>query len=360
MPYRPCNLALTCVLVCLAVKASHAQTVRAEKRTEITIPAIVATVGDHRITRHDLLNEIDIVLKAAAARAQFMAVKFRTRYGMPRMTPQRHEEIVNFLIERDIIDRIVAQEGIRVTQEEVDARLDKGKLTLQTDANYTRYLGWFDTSTGDIRESIRQNILAEKLVLLRGEDCSVTEEEVKEVYKQWNAAGRMTIGKSIDFWLITVAVDHGADEAGWETAKEKIRAAKKRVIEGEDFSAVAREVSDDTRTTENGGLFMGVLKDRLPLKFRKVMYRLDIGEISEPTRVDYGWHIFKVKKRRDPVTVPYEAAEKRLRRDLVIRCARAAVQREIDKVREQLEVVIHYRPKEALPKTRQERAAEPR
>lgn len=77
-------------------------------------------------------------------------------------------------------------------------------------------------------------------------------------------------------------------------AKEKILEIHKKIEEGEDFFELAKEYSDD-KTTKNKGGYLGKLRRGIIIpEFEKVVFSLNLGEVSEPVRTRDGYHLIRV------------------------------------------------------------------
>ncbi len=79
-------------------------------------------------------------------------------------------------------------------------------------------------------------------------------------------------------------------------ALEAIKRLKK-----ESFSAVALDMSDDVRVAENKGKVGWLTGQMMPYQLEKAMYSLSVGQVSQPVRVDYGYHVIKITGRRPAV-----------------------------------------------------------
>lgn len=79
-----------------------------------------------------------------------------------------------------------------------------------------------------------------------------------------------------------------------ETAKE----ISKKLAEGEDFAALARELSEDEVSRDRGGNLGYFTTDMLEATFTKVAFATKKGETSQPFKTEHGWHILHVQNRR--------------------------------------------------------------
>ena len=82
-------------------------------------------------------------------------------------------------------------------------------------------------------------------------------------------------------------------------AELRLRQLKERIENGDDFAELARTLSDDRASAINGG-DLGWLNpgDVVPV-FETVMQELAPGQVSEPFRSQFGWHIVQVLERRE-------------------------------------------------------------
>ena len=80
--------------------------------------------------------------------------------------------------------------------------------------------------------------------------------------------------------------------------QEEAREVLEKARAGEDFTALAFEYSEDTRTRLDGGSFGWVSPNEMIEPFPAVIADTPAGEISEPFQSEQGWHILKVEQRR--------------------------------------------------------------
>ncbi|OOG24765.1 molecular chaperone SurA [Thioalkalivibrio denitrificans] len=83
-----------------------------------------------------------------------------------------------------------------------------------------------------------------------------------------------------------------------ERARERLESLRQRIRMGDEFEDLARAHSDDRGSAMRGGDLGWVDPGDLVPAFEEVMDRLPPGEVSEPFRTQFGWHIVEVLDRR--------------------------------------------------------------
>lgn len=86
--------------------------------------------------------------------------------------------------------------------------------------------------------------------------------------------------------------------------EEEADAVLARLDAGEDWSALAAELSTDTTNKDLGGDLGWFSRDTMVEPFANAAFELRIGEISQPVQSDFGWHIIQVlgHEQRRPLT----------------------------------------------------------
>jgi peptidyl-prolyl cis-trans isomerase C len=82
------------------------------------------------------------------------------------------------------------------------------------------------------------------------------------------------------------------------------KAALARVKGGEDFAKVATELSKDPGG--EGGDLGWFTKDRMVPEFSEAAFKLEPGQVSDPVKTQFGWHIIKVEEKRVKTFPPFE------------------------------------------------------
>ena len=83
-----------------------------------------------------------------------------------------------------------------------------------------------------------------------------------------------------------------------EQARDLAASLKARAEAGEDFADLAREYSEDIGSAQEGGELGWVSPGQMVPEFQQAMDNTAVGQISDPVRTQFGWHILKVEGRR--------------------------------------------------------------
>ena len=82
---------------------------------------------------------------------------------------------------------------------------------------------------------------------------------------------------------------------------------------GTDFAELARAKSIDTASGVQGGE-VGFIDQHSPIveEFKEAAFALDVGEVSQPVKSQFGWHIIRVEERAEAVEATLENSRERI------------------------------------------------
>jgi peptidylprolyl isomerase len=119
------------------------------------------------------------------------------------------------------------------------------------------------------------------------------EAEIKAVYEA--NAGALLVPRRFQLAQIVVAVAKDADKAAEDAARKKLDDVLRKVrAPGADFAALARSLSEDTASAERDGEIGWAVEPDLKIEIRSQVVGLPKAGISDPVRLDDGWHILKL------------------------------------------------------------------
>ncbi len=104
-----------------------------------------------------------------------------------------------------------------------------------------------------------------------------------------------------------------------EQAQAKLIEVQKRLEQGEDFAALAKELSDDSGSAGDGGDLGFAGPGVYDPAFEEALYALDKDAVSAPVRSEFGWHLIKLLDVQAPEVPSFASLEEKLQRDLKAR-----------------------------------------
>jgi peptidyl-prolyl cis-trans isomerase D len=134
--------------------------------------------------------------------------------------------------------------------------------------------------------------------------------------------------------LVQVGEDAAQDEV--EQARQKIAEAAERLEQGAEFAQVAGEVSEGPSAAEGGDLgWFG--RGSMVQAFEDAAFALQPGEISEPVRTRFGFHLIRVEDRREAGVQPLDQVREEIEQRLAEDKAMGQLEDKLDEV---LQIVL--------------------
>jgi peptidyl-prolyl cis-trans isomerase C len=108
--------------------------------------------------------------------------------------------------------------------------------------------------------------------------------------------------------------------------EDEAKAVLADLKKGADFAAVAKEKSKDPAAAEGGDLGY-FTKDQMVPEFSAVAFRLGKGELSDPVKSQFGWHIIKVEDKRTKPTPTFDQVKAQVDNYITHRAQAALVEK---------------------------------
>jgi peptidyl-prolyl cis-trans isomerase C len=104
-------------------------------------------------------------------------------------------------------------------------------------------------------------------------------------------------------------------------SEEKAKELRAKIAGGADFAEVAKENSTDTGSKEQGGLLGYFVKGQMVPEFEGAVVKMQKGEVSEPVKTNFGWHLIKLEDRRRKDPPSFDSVKNTIMNSLVVRKA---------------------------------------
>ena len=266
-------LALAGAMACLAV---HAQT-GAVNATSSGRDFIVAVVDAVPITNHEVNARIGQMRQQLTQQGR----------NMPEAATLLRDALERLINEKAQLQH-AKETGVMVDDtalEQAVARMAEDPKTVST------------RQRQELREQLTLQRLAERNVPAR---IKISESDVERAMRERQ---NITINTNPDIELghIFIAVPETASNAQVVELQAKAQNALDRIKRGEDFGAVAKEVSQSAER-DKGGLMGLRPADRYPTLFVEAIQALAVGEVSTVVRSGAGFHILKLVNKRSTNT----------------------------------------------------------
>ena len=103
-----------------------------------------------------------------------------------------------------------------------------------------------------------------------------------------------------------------------DEALAKAKEIRQKLVDGADFATLAKAESDDAGSGANGGDLGTFGHGRMVPAFEEVAFKIPVGELSQPVKSQFGYHIIKVESRQEKTFVEVRPEiERKLAADMV-------------------------------------------
>jgi peptidyl-prolyl cis-trans isomerase D len=144
-------------------------------------------------------------------------------------------------------------------------------------------------------------------------EIHISAEQIAEYYN--SHADEFKTAKRVKARHILIKVDEDADEKVVEAKKTEAMKIYEKAAAGQDFAALAKKYSEGP-SKDQGGELGWFTRDKMVAPFADKAFEMKAGEISEPVRTRFGWHIIKVEQIEEASTTSLEAASQTIQKKL--------------------------------------------
>lgn len=186
-----------------------------------------------------------------------------------------------------------------------------------------------DAMQPQMREKILRGIMTERLMLAealkQGVDKDPTVQKEVEEVKRKLIVRHFLEAKTADVTDADLKKEYDAMVVVMRDQKEvrarhilveteaQAKDIKKKLSEGKSFDALAKEYSKDPGSAKQGGDLGYFTKNKMVKEFADAAFTMKKGEVSNPVKSQFGWHIIKVEDARN-VTIPtFNAVKEQLK-----------------------------------------------
>ena len=248
----------------------------------------------------------------------------------------RDEEFMGYakdnVLNRTLLQQASVKEFGEPSDAEIDSTIAKLKEEHGGEEQFYENTGYEPSDEFKIRRKVATTIAVDKMVEKAvGEEPEPTEDELRAFYDE-----------NIDRYMSAeqVSAGHIFREPKSQEDAEKcfadLRATRERLLAGEDFETVAREVSDKKADDE---IFLDFFKrGELMHEIEILTFSMNDDEISPVIATHFGFHLLKKTGTRKPEPVPFEELRDQIAETFVTERREGRINRCIEALKEAAEI----------------------
>jgi peptidyl-prolyl cis-trans isomerase D len=213
-------------------------------------------------------------------RQDYVVQRLMSYLGLPGIATQRQgRTLYDYLLQKAVIDYVLFDAEdymhvVGVTDKEInDFYQNNQKLFIKPAQIQINYLSFTPEDLASSEE--------------------ISDEDIKAYYETHQ--DQFTHPESVKVRHILIAVDEDASPQDVQKAKRKTEKLRSRIKIGEDFAKVAEKNSDGPSAVQGGDIGW-MTRGQMVKPFEDTAFELQPGQVSEPVRTRFGWHLIKVEE----------------------------------------------------------------
>lgn len=176
-----------------------------------------------------------------------------------------------------------------------------------------------DQQVSDYRQQLLMNAYFDKFIV-----NNVTEDAIKNYYSS-HAAQYEKVKAHVAHILFRVRP--GMNEKEIEAVKLRAFEASSKLKAGNQFNEYAKNNSDDTLSAKKGGDMGWIIQGSIDSVFSNTAFDLTEGQVSEPVRTAFGFHIIKLLEAPKTIKLEFSAVKGEIRHTLKAKAKQAELER---------------------------------
>jgi peptidyl-prolyl cis-trans isomerase C len=282
-------------------------------------PSVAATVGDAEIA----IATVEERFETAKANPQ-VAQQLEGDDGT--FASQVQAQILSQLIRSQLLQAGAEELGVEVTDDDVAAKRDEIVEEFGGEEAFEQVIEQNNLTEDEVDAQLRDLALQDGVQEALTADLDVSDEEIQAAFEA-DAQGQFGEQRSARHILVET-------EAEAQQVLERLEA-------GEDFAAIATEVSTDTGSAERGGDLGQFGRGQMVPPFEEAVFGAEVGDVVGPVQTDFGFHVIEVT---DVAPAPeLSEVEDDIRDQLLEQQRAGAVQEWLTEQQAEAEIVVNPR-----------------
>jgi len=323
----------------------QAQT-RPNSKLKIEIPKLVARV-----------NGVDIESKYIEFRLS-QIMKLALKKAKRPLTVKEKNSIVKDLIKKEVVRELVNQqaekENLKIDHELIEKELKLLRAGYASEEEFNNALKSRNINLEEIKKSMQIEINARQLLNaeIKGK-VNISDNEVKKYYEDNKPRFQRPEAYHTRHILAayfppealrnqTIEELKKNKEYFTRIAEEKIDKVIKELKKGANFVELAKNLSDDESSRENGGDLDFIYKGIFETSFDEAVEKLNPGETSEKIKTRFGFHVIQLIEKRPSEMAPFNEMKSEIQKYLFLEEAKKNVSSYIEKLKQTADIKTFF------------------
>lgn len=289
-----------------------------EKTPEAIQKTVYATVGDEKITKADMDEEMKATIDQLK---QQYGDDYANNEKIKDQLKQMKVQYLNAMVNEKLMLKNAESVGVTPTDDELneyaDKQIEQLKQAYPDDAQLQQVLEANGFTEDSYKDYAKKQYKLQKVQEAITADVEVTDDDAKAYYDE-NKDSQYTVGAGANAAHILIAEKGSDGNIDFDASLAKANEVKAKLDAGSDFAQLASEYGTDGTKDKGGDLgFVAYNQANYDQDFLAGFKQLSEGQISDPIKSQFGYHIIKATGIKDEVVTPFDDVKEQIKSQLL-------------------------------------------
>lgn len=289
-----------------------------EKTPEAIQKTVYATVGDEKITKADMDEEMKATIDQLK---QKYGDNYENDEKIKDQLKQMKVQYLNAMVNEKLMLKNAESVGVTPTDDELneyaDKQIEQLKQAYPDDAQLQQVLEANGFTEDSYKDYAKKQYKLQKVQEAITADVEVTDDDAKAYYDE-NKDSQYTVGAGANAAHILIAEKGSDGNIDFDASLAKANEVKAKLDAGADFAQLASEYGTDGTKDKGGDLgFVAYNQANYDQDFLAGFKQLSEGQISDPIKSQFGYHIIKATGIKDEVVTPFDDVKEQIKSQLL-------------------------------------------